>query len=65
MILQESGENYLETILMLQQQNGSVRSIDIATHMNFTKASVSRSMSILKREKSELTADVFPKQRLL
>lgn len=28
MILQESGENYLETILMLQQQNGSVRSID-------------------------------------
>ena len=31
MILQESGENYLETILMLQQQNGSVRSIDIAT----------------------------------
>ena len=30
MILQESGENYLETILMLQQQNGSVRSIDIA-----------------------------------
>ena len=49
MILQESGENYLETILMLQQQNGSVRSIDIATHMNFTKASVSRAMSILKR----------------
>ena len=48
MILQESGENYLETILMLQQQNGSVRSIDIATHMNFTKASVSRAMSILK-----------------
>jgi len=43
MILQESGENYLETILMLQQQNGSVRSIDIAT-------SVSRAMSILKRE---------------
>ena len=50
MILQESGENYLETILMLQQQNGSVRSIDIATYMNFTKASVSRAMSILKRE---------------
>ena len=46
MILQESGENYLETILMLQQQNGSVRSIDIATHMNFTKASDSRAMSI-------------------
>lgn len=50
MILQESGENYLETILLLQQRNGSVRSIDIATYMNFTKASVSRAMSILKRE---------------
>lgn len=50
MILQESGENYLETILMLQQKNGNVRSIDIATYMNFTKASVSRAMSILKRE---------------
>lgn len=35
MILQESGENYLETILLLQQQNGSVRSIDVATYMNF------------------------------
>lgn len=50
MILQESGENYLETILLLQQQKGSVRSIDVATYMNFTKASVSRAMSILKRE---------------
>ena len=48
MILQESGENYLETILMLQQQNGSVRSIDIATHMNFTKASVSIAMKNLR-----------------
>ena len=50
MILQESGEHYLDTILLLQQQNGSVRSIDVATYMNFTKASVSRAMSILKRE---------------
>ncbi len=49
MILQESGENYLEKILMLQQKNGNVRSIDIATDMNFTKASVSRAMSILKK----------------
>ena len=50
MVLQESGENYLETILLLQQQNGRVRSIDIANYMNFTKASISRAMSILKRE---------------
>ncbi len=50
MPLLESGENYLETILILKQRNGSVRSIDIATEMNFTKASVSRAMSILKRD---------------
>ena len=48
MVLLESGENYLETILILQQRNGNVRSIDIATEMNFSKPSVSRAMSILK-----------------
>ena len=42
MVLLESGENYLETILILQQRNGNVRSIDIATEMNFSKPSVSR-----------------------
>ena len=50
MALLESGENYLETILVLTQKNGSVRSIDIADAMQFTKASVSRAMSILKRD---------------
>ena len=50
MKLQESGENYLETILLLQKQNGVVRSIDIALALDFSKASVSRAMSILKRE---------------
>ena len=50
MALLESGENYLETILILTQKNGSVRSIDIAEAMQFTKASVSRAMSILKRD---------------
>ena len=50
MSLLESGENYLETILVLAKRNGSVRSIDIAEEMNFTKASVSRAMSILKRD---------------
>lgn len=48
MTLQESGENYLETILMLEEENGYVRSIDIANKMNYTKASISRAMSILK-----------------
>lgn len=50
MALLESGENYLETILVLTKKNGSVRSIDIADEMQFTKASVSRAMSILKRD---------------
>ena len=50
MSLLESGENYLETILVLTKRNGSVRSIDVANEMNFTKPSVSRAMSILKRE---------------
>lgn len=48
MTLQESGENYLETILMLEQENGFVRSIDIANRMNYTKASISRAMGILR-----------------
>lgn len=47
----ESREDYLETILILRQQKGSVRSIDIANHMNFTKASVSRAMSLLREAK--------------
>ncbi|MBR4231917.1 MAG: metal-dependent transcriptional regulator [Oscillospiraceae bacterium] len=46
--LQESGEMYLETILVLSRKNGSVRSIDIAEQMNYSKPSVSRAMSILK-----------------
>ena len=50
MPLLESGENYLETILVLTKKHGSVRSIDVAEAMNFTKASVSRAMSILKRD---------------
>ena len=50
MALLESGENYLETILVLTKKNGSVRSIDIADAMQFTKAGVSRAMSILKRD---------------
>lgn len=44
MKIQESAENYLETILMLKQRNGIVRSIDIATEMNFSKPSISAAM---------------------
>lgn len=48
MTLQESGENYLETILMLEEEFGFVRSVDIANKMNYSKASISRAMGILK-----------------
>ena len=48
MKIQESGENYLETILMLEQKNGTVRSIDIANELAFSKPSVSRAMGLLK-----------------
>lgn len=50
MQMQESGENYLETILILEQKNGTVRSIDIATALDYSKPSVSRAMSILRKE---------------
>ena len=42
-MIYESGEDYLETILLLQRKNGSVRSIEIAAELGYTKASVSRS----------------------
>lgn len=38
---EESMEDYLETILILQKKNGHVRSIDIANELEYTKASVS------------------------
>ena len=43
-----SSEDYLETILMLSEQLPVVRSIDIATHLNFSKPSVSVAMKHLK-----------------
>jgi len=48
MKMQESGENYLETILILQKRNGSVRSIDIATELNYSKPSISRAVKLLR-----------------
>ena len=50
MSLLESGENYLETILVLTKRNGKVHSVEVAKEMGFTKASVSRAMSILKKD---------------
>ncbi|MCQ2483939.1 MAG: metal-dependent transcriptional regulator [Clostridia bacterium] len=48
MALQESGEMYLETILVLSNKQKLVRSIDVVDYMGFSKPSVSRAMSILK-----------------
>lgn len=50
MKIRESGEDYLETILMLQNEKGFVRSIDIANELEYTKPSISRAMGILKKE---------------
>ena len=50
MHLQESGEMYLETIYILSQKNGAVRSVDVGETMHVSKPSVSRAVGILKKE---------------
>lgn len=49
MQLKESGEMYLETIYVLHQQKGFVRSIDVCERMGYSKPSVSRAVSLLKQ----------------
>ena len=46
--MQESGEMYLETILVLSKKGAPVRSLDVAKQLNVSKPSVSRAMGILK-----------------
>ena len=48
MNLQESGEMYLETILVLSQKKNEVRSIDICEEMGFSKPSISRAIHLLE-----------------
>ena len=48
MSLQESGEMYLETILVLSHKLSGVRSIDVCEEMGYSKPSVSRAVGILK-----------------
>ena len=57
MIIKESAENYLEAILMIKNQKGYVRSIDIANELGFTKASVSVAMKKF-REDGYIITDV-------
>lgn len=48
MRLHESAEMYLETIYVLSKKGGSVRSIDVAEEMGYSKPSVSRAVGLLK-----------------
>lgn len=48
MHIQESGEMYLETILLLSKKSNHVRAIDVCDHMGYSKPSVSRAMGLLK-----------------
>ena len=51
MELKESGEMYLETILVLSKSQQNVRSLDIARYMHYSKPSISRAMGILRNAK--------------
>ena len=44
----ESGEMYLEAILVLSQKNGFVRSVDVSEYLGYSKPSVSRAVGILR-----------------
>ncbi|WP_044912657.1 metal-dependent transcriptional regulator [Butyrivibrio sp. WCE2006] len=46
--MQESGEDYIETIYLLKKKKGYVRSIDVANELGFSRPSVSRAVGILK-----------------
>ncbi|MBQ9459676.1 MAG: metal-dependent transcriptional regulator [Oscillospiraceae bacterium] len=56
MVLQESGEMYLETILVLSQKSRFVRAIDVGEEMGFSRPSVSRAVHLLA-EGGYLTID--------
>jgi Mn-dependent DtxR family transcriptional regulator len=47
--IRESGEDYLETILIIGSRKGYVRSVDIAEELGFSKPSISRAVSVLKK----------------
>ena len=50
MALHQSGEDYLEAILVLQQNTGAVRSVDVAQYLGYSKPSVSRAVSVLRAD---------------
>ena len=56
MIIKESAENYLESILVIKKQRGAVRSVDIANDLGVSKPSVSVAMKNF-REEGYITVD--------
>jgi Mn-dependent DtxR family transcriptional regulator len=48
-IIHKSGEDYLETILILERQTGHVHAIDVAGELGFSKPSVSKALGLLKK----------------
>ena len=58
MVMQESGEMYLETIYRLSQSLPVVRSIDVSEYIGYSKPSVSRAIGILKKQEF-ITVDKF------
>ena len=50
MRMQESGEMYLETILILSREKNYVRSIDVCEYMGYSKPSISRAVSLLRND---------------
>ena len=58
MAIQESGEMYLETIYVLSQKSSSVRAIDVGESMGFSKPSVSRAISLLKKDELVTTDEL-------
>ncbi len=56
MKIYESGENYLETILLIKEKKGKVRAVDIIEELGYTKSSVSRAVNIL-RDKEYIIID--------
>ena len=50
MSVHESGEMYLEAILVLSRKSSFVRSVDVSEYLQYSKPSVSRAMGILRKE---------------
>ena len=58
MAIQKSGEMYFDTICVLSQKSASVRAIDVGESMGFSKPSVSRAISLLKKDKLVTTDEL-------